>query len=177
MGARSSKVAADSVDQVSTIITTRTPEALQWQDATKLFQEIDANNDGRISTAELVNVLTAHGYAAEEVAAKLMAELDTDGDGEITFDEWRKGFYSSSFVHIKQPAGEDFADLYLADERGGFTIELTAERGIIIGQLSRVRKHITRECKLQDNTLSEDEEDEEDEDELGDFIDTDRGPY
>ena len=71
------------------------PAALQWQDATKLFREIDADADGTISSVELASVLEAHGYSAE-VSATLTEELDIDKDGVISFAEWRSRFYRAA---------------------------------------------------------------------------------
>ena len=120
------------------------PAALQWQDATKLFKEIDGDGDGTISSVELASVLEAHGYSAE-VSATLTEELDTDKDGVISFAEWRSRFYSSSFCSIKQPPGEDFGDLKPSPE-SGCTIEETAKRGITPEQLKLVKAHIQRRC-------------------------------
>ena len=127
MGAKSSKVAPE--DGSADLETRASPERLQWQDATKLFKEIDADGDGQIDAKELSSVLEAHGYPAE-VAATLTSELDFDSDGHISFDEWRKGFYSSSLCAVKQPAGEDFADLLF--KKSGCTIPDTADRAISV---------------------------------------------
>ena len=119
------------------------PAALQWQDATKLFAEIDADSDGTITGAELASVLEAHGYP-QGVAATLMEEMDIDKDGAIAFEEWKQRFYSSSFCSVKQPPGEDFGDLL--PPGAGCVVEDTARRGITPTQLSRVKTHIQRRC-------------------------------
>ena len=123
------------------------PATLQWQDATKLFAEIDADGDGTISSAELASVLEAHGYSPE-VSATLTKELDTDTDGVISFDEWRSRFYGSSFCSVKQPPGEDFGDLKPSPE-SGCAIEETAMRGITPEQLKLVKAHIQRRCSAE----------------------------
>jgi len=48
-----------------------------------LFDEIDANNDGVLSLAEVQSAADKIGMSEEEAAA-LFASLDTDGDGELT---------------------------------------------------------------------------------------------
>ena len=68
--------------------------------------------------------------------------------GEVSFDDWRRGFFSSSFCCIKQPAGEDFSDLF-ASQAVGCKIKETAERGITCEQLGRVEAHIKRRCKAE----------------------------
>ena len=135
--------AAASSRVVSADDSRTSPAALQWQDANKLFAEIDSDGDGTITGAEMASVLEAHGYPPE-VAATLMEELDIDKDGAIAFDEWKQRFYSSSFCSVKQPPNEDFCDLL--QPGAGCTIEDTARRGITPKQLSRVQKHIRRRC-------------------------------
>ena len=123
----------------------RTPETLQWQDPTRIFKEVDVDSNQSISSDELKSALQKQGYD-DVVFATLMGELDLDSDGCITIDEWRKGFYASSFVHVRPPAAEDFADLH-GDQRGGCTIAETAKRAITGAQLQRVCSHISRRCK------------------------------
>jgi len=48
-----------------------------------LFNELDANNDGVLSLAEVQSAADKIGMSQEEAAA-LFASLDTDGDGELT---------------------------------------------------------------------------------------------
>ena len=141
MGGSVTKVAPNPDDGVEV----RTPETLQWQDPTRIFKEIDVDSDQTISCDELKSALQKQGYD-DVVFATLMGELDLDSDGFITIDEWRKGFYASSFVHVRPPAAEDFADLHGA-QRGGCTIAETAKRAINGAQLERVCSHISRRCK------------------------------
>ena len=141
MGASITKVAPNPDDGVEV----RTPETLQWQDPTRIFKEIDVNSNQRISSDELKSALQKQGYD-DAVFSTLMGELDFDSDGCVTFDEWRKGFYASSFVHVRPPAAEDFADLH-DGQRGGCTIAETAKRAITGAQLQRVCSHISRRCK------------------------------
>ena len=101
---------------------TDTPETLQWQDANALFKRIDADQNGFISLDEMKAALHESGYAPE-VATSIMGEFDADKDSQISFEEWRRGFYSSSLVQVKQPVGEDFADLFEDGRRDGFAVK------------------------------------------------------
>ena len=141
MGGAATKVAPNPDGGVEV----RTPDTLQWQDPTRIFKEVDVDSNQSISSDELKSALQKQGYD-DVVFATLMGELDLNSDGCITIDEWRKGFYASSFVHVRPPAAEDFADLH-GDQRGGCTIAETAKRAITGAQLQRVCSHISRRCK------------------------------
>jgi len=57
------------------------------------FRVFDRNGDGKISKQELEAVLNTHADLGEEVAglvsvAEILAESDTNGDGEIDFEEF-----------------------------------------------------------------------------------------
>ena len=128
----------------STAARQSSPATLQWQDPEAIFASIDADKSGTIEKAELERAIVAAGYA-EADASKLVGELDTDADGKISKDEWRKGFYSSSFVQVPHPAGETFEDLHHG-AKGCIPIKETEERAITVTQLSDVRAHIKRRC-------------------------------
>ena len=171
-----SKMGAAASSRVASADDARTsPAALQWQDANKLFAEIDSDGDGTITGAEMASVLEVHGYP-REVSATLMEELDIDKDGVVAFDEWRERFYSSSFCSVKQPPSEDFGDLLQPGAgcqiQAACTAVLTATalalaalaastlvatpilpppqdtamRGITPKQLSCVQAHLQRRC-------------------------------
>ena len=54
---------------------------------TKLTQAIDKDNSGSIDASELSKL--GGGNMSKEKLDKLMAKLDTDGDGKITLEEFR----------------------------------------------------------------------------------------
>jgi hypothetical protein len=141
MGGAATKVAPNPDGGVEV----RTPDTLQWQDPTRIFKEVDVDSNQSISSDELKSTLQKQGYD-DVVFATLMGELDVDSDGCIAFDEWRKCFYASSFVHVRPPAAEDFADLH-GEQRGGCNIAESAKRAITGAQLQRVCSHISRRCK------------------------------
>ena len=70
-----------------------------WQNAADVFEAMDTDRSGTISMDELQRMIMRQGYSAE-VAKLLMYELDTNLDGEISWEELRTGLAECSF----QPA-------------------------------------------------------------------------
>jgi Ca2+-binding EF-hand superfamily protein len=55
------------------------------------FEIVDANKDGHISAAELKQLMKALGDdITDEVAAEVVQEMDGDGDGEISLEEFSR---------------------------------------------------------------------------------------
>ncbi|MBA0790317.1 hypothetical protein Gohar_014977 [Gossypium harknessii] len=54
----------------------------------RIFKRFDVNGDGKISAAELGEALKALGCVSVEEASKMMSEMDTDGDGFISYEEF-----------------------------------------------------------------------------------------
>ncbi|XP_042500679.1 polcalcin Syr v 3-like [Macadamia integrifolia] len=54
----------------------------------KIFKRFDANGDGKISSTELGETLKQLGSVSPEDIKRMMAEIDTDGDGYISFQEF-----------------------------------------------------------------------------------------
>jgi Ca2+-binding EF-hand superfamily protein len=53
------------------------------------FEIVDVNKDGHISAAELQQLMKALGEdITEETAAEVVKEMDADGDGEISLQEF-----------------------------------------------------------------------------------------
>jgi calcium-dependent protein kinase len=55
-----------------------------WQ----AFRQFDTNDDGCITKDELAAVLSKQTVADPSIAAKMIAEVDVDGDGKLSFDEF-----------------------------------------------------------------------------------------
>ncbi|KAK7812198.1 polcalcin Ole e 3 [Quercus suber] len=54
----------------------------------RIFKSFDANGDGKISSAELGDALKTLGSVTAEEVKRMMTEIDTDGDGFISFQEF-----------------------------------------------------------------------------------------
>lgn len=59
-------------------------------DCELVFKRFDLNGDGKISSAELGETLKMLGSVTPEEVQYMMAELDTDGDGFISFEEFQE---------------------------------------------------------------------------------------
>ncbi|KAL1327338.1 hypothetical protein HN51_037398 [Arachis hypogaea] len=57
-------------------------------DREKIFKNFDANGDGQISSSELGEALKTLGSVTPEEVQRMMEELDTDGDGFISYEEF-----------------------------------------------------------------------------------------
>ncbi|VDL60686.1 unnamed protein product [Hymenolepis diminuta] len=67
---------------------TSTPDAATLQETFRVF---DKDNDGYITSAELQTVLQQMGVEVTgSEAADILAEADRDGDGRVTFEEFKK---------------------------------------------------------------------------------------
>ncbi|KAM7520315.1 hypothetical protein LguiB_019277 [Lonicera macranthoides] len=57
-------------------------------DRERIFKRFDANGDGKISSSELGEALKTLGSVTSEEVQRMMTEIDTDGDGFISFEEF-----------------------------------------------------------------------------------------
>ncbi|KAJ0980905.1 hypothetical protein J5N97_009160 [Dioscorea zingiberensis] len=58
-------------------------------DLEQVFKKFDSNGDGKVSSSELAGVLHTLGeILTEEDVKAMMAEVDTDGDGFISLEEF-----------------------------------------------------------------------------------------
>ncbi|KAJ9564372.1 hypothetical protein OSB04_000338 [Centaurea solstitialis] len=69
----------------------------------RIFSKFDANGDGKISSAELGESLKTLGSVTAEEVQTMMDELDTDGDGYISYDEFTD-FYNANRGLMKDVA-------------------------------------------------------------------------
>ncbi|KAL4341861.1 hypothetical protein GQ457_08G014890 [Hibiscus cannabinus] len=54
----------------------------------RIFKRFDTNEDGKISASELGVALQTLGCVTEEEVKSMMSEIDTDGDGYISYAEY-----------------------------------------------------------------------------------------
>ncbi|KAL3735641.1 polcalcin Bet v 4 [Eucalyptus grandis] len=54
----------------------------------RIFKRFDANGDGKISSTELGDALKTLGSVTGDEVKRMMAEIDTDGDGFISHKEF-----------------------------------------------------------------------------------------
>ena len=85
----------------------------------KVFNQFDANKDGKISITELGNELKALGSTyTEEGLKRVMEDIDTDQDGFINLSEFSSLCRSSSDAVTVASELRDAFDLYDQDKNG-----------------------------------------------------------
>jgi len=77
---------------------------MPWElDAEHLFNSIDIDSDGKLTKDELCNHMREKGIGTRE-ARILFDLLDASGDGEVSPDEWAKGF--DTFAELMRKESE-----------------------------------------------------------------------
>ncbi|KAJ4706932.1 Calcium binding protein [Melia azedarach] len=54
----------------------------------RVFKKFDLNGDGKISAKELADCLKKLGSVSNDEVKNMMEEIDTDGDGVISYEEF-----------------------------------------------------------------------------------------
>lgn len=71
-----------------------------------IFTKLDINKDGQISASELGESLKKLGSVTADEVQRMMAEIDTDGDGYISFKEF------SDFANANTGLIKDVAKIF-----------------------------------------------------------------
>ena len=77
---------------------------LNKENLTAAFKALDTDNSGMITVDELKSAFDTHGDKDEKIWEEIMKEVDTNDDGEISFDEFMNAM--TSFLkkrHLSQP--------------------------------------------------------------------------
>ncbi|CAH1439605.1 unnamed protein product [Lactuca virosa] len=64
----------------------------------RIFKRFDTNGDGQISSTELGEALKALGSVSGDEVLRMMGEIDTDGDGFISYQEYMDFCEVGSFM-------------------------------------------------------------------------------
>lgn len=125
------------------------PDQVKDNEVEKVFNKFDANGDHKISPAELGAVLNGLGSAAsEDEVARMMSEMDTDGDGFVDLNEFK------SFQHRGDNDEKELEaafDLYDKDKNGMIS---AAELQSVLGSLGE--KCSVDDCRRMISTFDED---------------------
>ncbi|GMP27498.1 hypothetical protein CsSME_00003460 [Camellia sinensis var. sinensis] len=72
----------------------------------RIFKRFDANGDGKISASELGDALKGLGSVTTDEIKRMMVEIDTDGDGYISFEEF------TAFARANRGLVKDVAKIF-----------------------------------------------------------------
>ncbi|KAG0590185.1 hypothetical protein M758_1G077400 [Ceratodon purpureus] len=118
--------AEETVAVVAAPVVNGTPENLIVKELSVTFAVFDRNADGRISKAELGDVLSSLGEELSELELdELMAKVDGDGDGYIDLGEF------ISF-HTEKRSGRAGDDSSRALSAGGDGVEWSEEKRALL---------------------------------------------
>ncbi|KAF8089871.1 hypothetical protein N665_0495s0019 [Sinapis alba] len=81
-------------------------DATEKAEHDRIFKKFDANGDGKISATELGDALKNLGSATHDDIKRMMAEIDTDGDGYISYQEF------SDFASANRGLMKDVAKIF-----------------------------------------------------------------
>jgi hypothetical protein len=131
-----------------------------WTSPDVVFNQIDKDKSGFVDILELKRFF--RGTLDPAKLDAMFADLDADESGEVSIEEWRKGYYNAGFGEstivgqsqsglsallglISKPRAVDFSDLShkLPPQR----IHLIEERGITLAQLRDMWAHLKERCK------------------------------
>jgi calcium-dependent protein kinase len=114
------------------------------------FKTFDADDNGSISKSEITEALISASVrtafpksVCDEVAKEIMSQFDGDGDGTISFDEWRQMMQGASANQIEQQQGQGSArspfQQQVSEEE---TLYSELQRASTSGDMDKVREYI-----------------------------------
>ncbi|KAK1423104.1 hypothetical protein QVD17_18399 [Tagetes erecta] len=108
----------------------------------KVFNRFDTNNDGKISSSELINVMKAIGSdTSDEQLNQMMKTIDADCDGYINFNEF-VGFF-------KQNAADE--DEQMKELHEAFQMYDLNKNGLISAtELHQILSRLGENCTVED---------------------------
>ncbi|CAN6465908.1 unnamed protein product [Victoria cruziana] len=112
----------------------------------RVFRRFDTDGDGKISVAELGELLRAFGSdGSADEAARMMRDVDANGDGFIDMDE---------FAKINEAGGEARAEGGASEEQGlreAFALYDLDKDGLISAkELHRVLSRLGEKCSVKE---------------------------
>ncbi|KAG8498958.1 hypothetical protein CXB51_005306 [Gossypium anomalum] len=112
---------------------TQKSSSVNQEELQKVFNQFDANRDGKISVTELRDVLKSMGSSiTEEELKRVLEDIDIDKDGFINLSEFSSLFRSSSDEDTVALELRDAFDLYDQDKNGLIS---TSELHLVLNQL------------------------------------------
>lgn len=108
----------------------------------KVFNRFDTNNDGKISSSELINVMKAIGSeTSDEQLNQMMKTIDADCDGYVNFNEFIDFF--------KQNAGDE--DEQMKEVYEAFKMYDLNKNGLIsASELHQILTRLGENCTVED---------------------------
>ena len=105
------------------------PKTLKMADVKELFETFDADGSGRISTQEVAGLLAKLGAPKPAAAvAALVAQVDTDGDGEVSYAEFEAMLRSQAdLAHIVQDKRQAIKQLHVRQGAGNSQHSFSSE--------------------------------------------------
>lgn len=70
------------------------------QQIAEAFEQFDSDGSGSISKEELSQILGSE--SSEAYIDQLMKEADTNGDGQISFDEFVQAFHGKTAANVRK---------------------------------------------------------------------------
>ncbi|RWV86878.1 hypothetical protein GW17_00051181 [Ensete ventricosum] len=107
----------------------------------RIFKRFDTNGDGKISLAELSEVLRTLGSTSADDVKRTMAEIDTDGDGNIDFKEF------AAFCHANPGIMKDVAKTSGSKSNVGVILGIAGD--VVVGGATLLLLLVFRRARVE----------------------------